>query len=100
MLFYVIVFHKAEFYKQTLQGVKQAIVQLDHSGVPYKRPADFYAESVKPDSHMAKIKQVLINEKRKIEETEERKKQRDYKKFAREVQSQKVQARFVLCVIY
>lgn len=45
-------------YAASVAGVKQAIIQLEHSGVPYKRPLDYYAENVKPDSHMAKIKQV------------------------------------------
>lgn len=69
------------------------MIQLDHSGVPYKRPEDFYAESVKPDAHMAKIKQILLNEKKRIDDVEERKKQRELKKYAKTVQSERLKDR-------
>ena len=73
--------------------MKQGLIQLDQSGVPYQRPMDFYAESVKPDSHMAKVKQVLLNEKKKIEEIEERKRQRELKKYAKSVHAEKKRER-------
>ena len=80
-------------YKTAVAITKQALIQLDHSGVPYKRPEDFYAESVKPDAHMAKIKQILLNEKKRIDDVEERKKQRELKKYAKSVQSERLKER-------
>lgn len=81
---------EAAFYKSATLGVKQAIIQLDHSKVPYRRPTDYYAESVKPDAHMAKVKQVLLNEKKRVQDIEERKRQREVKKFAKSVHSERV----------
>lgn len=81
---------EAEFYKSATAAVKTAIELLDQSNVPYKRPSDFYAESVKPDSHMAKVKQVLLNEKKRVQEMEERKKQRETKKFQKQVHAERV----------
>lgn len=69
----------------------RALALLDKSGVPYKRPVDFYAESVKPDSHMAKIKQLMINEKKRIEQYEEFRKRKDEKKYARQVKAERTQ---------
>ena len=81
---------EAAFYQAATQAVKLGIIQLEHSKVPYKRPVDYYAESVKPDSHMAKVKQVLLNEKKRIQEVEERKRVRESKKFAKSVHSQRL----------
>jgi len=46
---------EAAFYERTLAAVKQGLIQLRHAGVPYQRPADFFAEMIKPDSQMAKV---------------------------------------------
>jgi rRNA-processing protein EBP2 len=81
------------FYQSSVAAVKVGLIQLDQSGVPYKRPMDYYAESVKPDSHMAKVKQVLLNEKKKIEEIEERKRQLNLKKYAKTVHAEKKKER-------
>ncbi|URD95042.1 Eukaryotic rRNA processing protein EBP2 [Musa troglodytarum] len=56
-------------------------------------PPDYYAEMVKSDSHMLKVKGKLLVEKKKIEEAEERKKAREAKKLAKEVQAQKTKER-------
>jgi len=81
---------EAAFYKSATLAVKQAIIQLDQSRVPYRRPTDYYAESVKPDAHMAKVKQVLLNEKKRVQEIEDKKRQREIKKFAKSVHSERV----------
>ena len=62
-------------------------------GVPFLRPPDYYAEMVKTDSHMLKVKGKLLSEKKRIEEAEERKKAREAKKIAKEVQAQKTKER-------
>ena len=58
------------------------------TGIPYHRPDDYYAEMVKTDEHMKKVKGVLLKEKREIEEAAERKKNRVHKKFAKQVQAE------------
>uniref|UniRef100_A0A0D9WYQ7 Uncharacterized protein n=1 Tax=Leersia perrieri TaxID=77586 RepID=A0A0D9WYQ7_9ORYZ len=49
-------------------------VVLDDVDTDEEEPADYYAEIVKTDAHMHKIKRRLLSEKEKIEEAEERKK--------------------------
>lgn len=61
--------------------------------VPSLRPLDCYADMVKTDVHMVKVKGQLLAEKRKIGEVEERRKARQSKKVAREVQAQKTRER-------
>jgi len=84
---------EAAFYESSLDAVKLALIQLKQSGVPFERPADYYAESVKPDTHMSKIKQILINDKKRMEEVEERRRKRDIRKFAKAVRTEKVNER-------
>ncbi|KAG2247030.1 hypothetical protein Bca52824_086658 [Brassica carinata] len=81
------------FYTQALQGTRQAFQKLQEMGLPFLRPADYYAEMVKSDTHMEKVKSKLLCEKKQMEEMEERRKARDNKKMAKEVQSQKMKER-------
>ncbi|XP_010927787.2 probable rRNA-processing protein EBP2 homolog isoform X1 [Elaeis guineensis] len=81
------------FYTQALDGTRQAFEKLQPMGIPFLRPPDYYAEMVKSDAHMLKIKGKLLVEKKKIEEAEERKKAREAKKIAKELQAQKAKER-------
>ena len=46
--------------------------RMQQAGVPWQRPPDYYAEMVKSDAHMSRIKDQLMYEQRQIEEAEER----------------------------
>ncbi|KAJ8752843.1 hypothetical protein K2173_008578 [Erythroxylum novogranatense] len=81
------------FYTQALEGTRKAFEKLESMGLPFLRPPDYYAEMVKSDAHMEKVKSRLLAEKRNIEEAEERKKAREAKRIAKEVQSQKLKER-------
>lgn len=81
------------FYTQALEGTREAFEKLHSMGLPFLRPSDYYAEMVKTDSHMEKVKGRLLAEKRKMEEADERKKAREAKKLAKEVQAQKQKER-------
>ncbi|XP_042512314.1 probable rRNA-processing protein EBP2 homolog [Macadamia integrifolia] len=81
------------FYTQALEGTRQAFGKLQSMGLPFLRPPDYYAEMVKTDTHMEKVKGRLLVAKRRIEEAEERRKAREAKKIAKEVQSQKLKER-------
>ncbi|XP_004512466.1 probable rRNA-processing protein EBP2 homolog [Cicer arietinum] len=81
------------FYTQALEGTRQAFEKLQSMGLPFLRPADYYAEMVKADSHMEKVKGRLLAEKQKMEEAEERRKAREAKRLSKEVQAQKMKER-------
>jgi hypothetical protein len=57
---------------QALAGAKAGIQRLQEAGVAWLRPHDYYAEMVKSDGHMARIKQQLVYEQKQIEEADER----------------------------
>jgi rRNA-processing protein EBP2 len=81
------------FYKQCLSGVKDARKKLKKEGVAFSRPADYFAEMVKSDEHMGKIKQKLIDAAAGKKAAAEARKQRDLKKFGKQVQVAKLQER-------
>jgi len=76
-----------------LEGTKEAFEKLQSMGLPFLRPADYYAEMVKTDGHMEKVKGRLLSEKRKMEEADERRKAREAKRLAKEIQAQKLKER-------
>ncbi|KAJ4290327.1 rRNA-processing protein EBP2 [Kalmusia sp. IMI 367209] len=81
------------FYKQSLSAVKDARGLLKKEGAVFSRPADYFAEMVKSDEHMGKIKQKLIDEAAGKKAAAEARKQRDLKKFGKQVQVAKLQER-------
>lgn len=81
------------FYTQGLEGAREAYLKLQELRVPFLRPADYYAEMIKSDTHMLKIKDKLLYQKKQMEESEERRKQREAKKYGKEVQAEKLKER-------
>lgn len=81
------------FYKQSLSAVKDARGLLKKEGAPFSRPADYFAEMVKDDEHMGKIKQKLVDAAAGKKAAAEARKQRDLKKFGKQVQVAKLQER-------
>jgi len=81
------------FYTQALEGTRDAYDKLQALGVPFLRPPDYYAEMVKSDSHMLKVKDKLLFQKKMVEETEERKKARESKKLSKAIQAEKLKER-------
>jgi rRNA-processing protein EBP2 len=81
------------FYAQSLSAVKEARALLKAEGAPFSRPKDYFAEMVKADEHMTKIKAKLVEEAASKKAAAEARKQRDLKKFGKQVQVAKLQER-------
>jgi rRNA-processing protein EBP2 len=58
------------FYTAAKTAADEAIRRFDDASIPWQRPPDYYAESVKSDGHMAKVKQQLMYEEQAIEQAE------------------------------
>eukprot|EP01052_Picozoa_sp_SAG31_P019242 SAG31_NODE_1396_length_8511_cov_1.939491_1_plen_254_part_10 len=84
---------EATFYDHCLSGVKESFARLDELGMKYTRPHDYYAEMIKTDGHMEKVKSKLLGEKDRLDEREEKRKQRDNKKLAKRVEAERTQAK-------
>ncbi|CAH6723857.1 rRNA-processing protein Ebp2p [[Candida] jaroonii] len=81
------------FYKQGLDAVKQGRANLLKLKVPFSRPMDYFAEMVKSDEHMDKLKNKLMTEAANKKASEEAKRQRQLKKFGKQVQHETLQNR-------
>lgn len=49
-----------------------AIARMEAAGVAWQRPTDYYAEMVKSDEHMLKVREQLAFEQKSISEATER----------------------------
>lgn len=83
MLTPVLVLHLS--YNLTLASLHKALALCEEHGVKHQRPEDYYAEMVKTDDHMLKLKDHLLAEKRRKEERVKTVKERQMKKFAKKV---------------
>lgn len=82
-----------EFHRQALSAVQEARKLLRAEGAPFTRPTDYFAEMVKADEHMAKINAKMIDEAAGKKASADARKQRDLKKFGKQVQVAKLQER-------
>lgn len=81
------------FYNQALGAARVAIGRMEEQGTPWRRPPDYFAEMVKSDEHMAKVKEQLVHEQQVIEGAEQRRKQREAKKFGKQVAAERKKER-------
>lgn len=78
------------FYNLALEAVYDARQKCESLKIPFSRPEDFFAEMVKTDDHMAKVKDRLIFEGKKIEAFEQRKSNREQKLRQKEAHSHRL----------
>lgn len=81
------------FYKQGLDAAKIAKKALLKENIPFTRPTDYFAEMAKSDEHMDKLKHKLIEEESAKKASQDAKRQRELKKFGKQVQNAKLQQR-------
>ncbi|KAK5167430.1 rRNA-processing protein EBP2 [Saxophila tyrrhenica] len=81
------------FYKQSLDAVKDARTRLKKEGAPFSRPADYFAEMVKSEEQMGKVRQKMVDEAARKKASSDARRQRDLKKFGKAVQVAKLQER-------
>jgi len=81
------------FYKLALDAVPFARAQCSKHDIPFSRPNDYYAEMVKSDEHMERIRTKLVEESQGIKKSEEAKKQRELKKYGKQIQHEKLKQR-------
>ncbi|KAL8656086.1 MAG: hypothetical protein Q9210_000471 [Variospora velana] len=81
------------FHQQCLTAAREAQVFLKKEGVPFSRPPDYFAEMIKSDEHMGIIKQKMTDEAANKVAAAEARRQRDLKKFGKQVQVAKLQER-------
>lgn len=82
-----------EFYRIAKEATITARSLLKKEKIPFSRPTDYFAEMVKSDEHMGKVKKKMYDEAAGKKASEEAKKLRDARKFGKAVQVAKEQER-------
>ncbi|ORX67853.1 eukaryotic rRNA processing, partial [Linderina pennispora] len=82
-----------KFYEQGLEAAIKGKLEVEKAGVPFSRPDDYFAEMVKSDEHMMKIRQKLLDQQKGIQNAEEAKKQRELRKYGKKIQQEKLKER-------
>lgn len=80
-------------YKQALHSANAARALAAKHKFAFTRPADYFAEMVKSDAHMERIRQRLLDESAGIKRGEEKRREREGKKFGKQVQVEKLKER-------
>jgi len=62
---------EVSFYNLALAGVEKCAKLCDKYKIPFTRPLDFFAEMIKSDEHMGKVKDRLIFESKKMDAFEQ-----------------------------
>jgi len=84
---------EAAFYEAALAATKEGVARLEAEKIPFMRPNDFFAEMLKPDEHMARIKDKLLLEKKKMNVVAERRQQKEQKKYHKQVRAKKQESK-------
>ncbi|ETN41985.1 uncharacterized protein HMPREF1541_03924 [Cyphellophora europaea CBS 101466] len=82
-----------EFYKVARAAALEARSLLKKEDVPFTRPSDYFAEMVKSEGHMERIHKKQYDDAAQRKGREEARRQRDAKKFGKQVQVAKEQER-------
>merc|ERR1712241_1601238 len=81
------------FYRQAQAAVLEAIPRLHSLNVKTRRPDDYFAQMVKTDAHMNKIRAKLLEKEQGQQRSEKIAKLRELKKFGKKVQVEVQQKR-------
>ncbi|WPG99310.1 Hypothetical protein R9X50_00212300 [Acrodontium crateriforme] len=81
------------FYKQSLEAVKEGRIRLNKEGMPFTRPTDYFAEMVKSEEQMGKVRAKMVDAAARKKASADARRQRDLKKFGKAVQVAKLQER-------
>ncbi|ODV83719.1 hypothetical protein CANARDRAFT_208906 [[Candida] arabinofermentans NRRL YB-2248] len=82
-----------QFFKQGLDAAVEGRKKLLALKIRFSRPMDYFAEMVKSDEHMEKLKVKLMKEATEKKASEESRRQRQLKKFGKQVQHETLQNR-------
>ncbi|VDO08210.1 unnamed protein product [Rodentolepis nana] len=84
---------KREAYRVAQSAVLEAIPKLHELGIPTKRPNDYFAEMIKSDAHMAKVRENIVVNSKRLELREKARQLREQRKFGKQQQKEILEAR-------
>ncbi|KNC47177.1 uncharacterized protein AMSG_03605 [Thecamonas trahens ATCC 50062] len=81
------------FYNQALAAALQARNYFAEHSIPANRPHDYFAETIKTDAHMERVRKHHVQQDLRIAAVEKRKREKVMKKFGKRVEAEKIQER-------
>eukprot|EP00930_Biecheleria_cincta_P066683 TRINITY_DN52900_c0_g1_i1.p1 TRINITY_DN52900_c0_g1~~TRINITY_DN52900_c0_g1_i1.p1 ORF type:complete len:329 (-),score=88.96 TRINITY_DN52900_c0_g1_i1:56-1042(-) len=84
---------ESTFLGMAAEAAREGYRRLRVMKIPCNRPNDFYAEMMRSDKDMYKVRQQAAEEERRMKIVEQRKKAQAGKKFAKQAKSKKLEAR-------
>ena len=82
-----------KMYEAAVISVKEGYRRLAALKVPASRRADYFAEMLKDDKQMTKIRTQLVTAQQRIEAVESRKKKQAQRKFSKQLRAAKIEKR-------
>ncbi|KAG2393642.1 hypothetical protein C9374_007173 [Naegleria lovaniensis] len=79
-----------QFYNQAITSAKDGFKRLHSLGIKVHRPDDYFAEMVKSDEHMAKIRNKLVQSRKVIEEREKRRQRKEQQKIGKQLKAERL----------
>lgn len=73
-------------YQQALETVLKGEKLMKQAKILFERPVDYYAEMVKTDDHMRRVREKMLGDQSAIESSEKAKKQRALRKAGKSIQ--------------
>jgi len=81
------------FFRQAQSAAMRGLEKLKQLAIPSKRPTDYFAQMVKTDNHMQKVRKLLTRQKISSELSEKARELRQQRKMSKEVQKDVLQKR-------
>jgi len=81
------------FYRQAQSAVLEGIKRLHAMNIPTRRPEDYFAQMVKTDDHMQRIRKVLLTKQEDEVRRQKVRRLRELKKYGKQVQVDAEQAK-------
>ena len=80
-----------KMYEAALSSVKAGYLRLSQLKVPASRRPDYFAEMLKDDKQMTKVRSKLVVAQQKVDAVEARKKKQAQRKFAKQLRAAKIE---------
>lgn len=83
---------ESRFAELATESVHAGLSKLRRLHVKFRRPSDYFAEMVKNDQHMTKVKSRLLHEKERIELAQKNRNNRDLRKNRKKVRQEQMES--------
>ncbi|MES1920111.1 hypothetical protein MHBO_001827 [Bonamia ostreae] len=84
--------NESKFRESAFKACEEALIKLKKHKVPIRRPSDFFAEMVKSDKHMLRIKKRALLETKAVQTIKSRQRRKENRKFSKKVKQKAIKS--------